>query len=876
VNIHRIDTDSIDAKQKSMSLGSAKIDDYILRKPGERAQGFDHEINVLLTLSAIDSKKKSDSDYRREISSTCPNNLVFVKKTTIDMDPGLKALRIHHEMNFYSTIIFVPVSIKEKHSLYAITMGHGWKSVQPFVDYNFQKTLPLKILSSIGANVTEVKSILGPCRSKAEVFRKEVSLEDLEYGDVCTTFSANIDTENVAEGKTRQKLIFPFVVADNIKVEVGIGRIKFFVRETIENLLLAINMLEVIYMDDSDKYIIKGSKLNRRVLSVGLTEKLELDKELSSCIRTMLGLANFELDRRLHTFDICDRFTKEYTMSTSVEMSFARQKKTLGPNPDLTAVLQNVWDISRSKSKSPSKTETTLRSPTLLQSIKISFSNPGVKRKSRVFHPLPKLLRGSFYSIKYGKFFLKFGVTWYTMDDDYLIGIQNKFQNILRDHLITSSSEICPLPLPWPQQTKESQSKKKGKDGKENMMCDEGEYNRLYQNKIGFIVGDKKTPRSIEYFDVLLDTNNHSYICHVKIGFGNSTRNVCSQLLNSYDNLTSLGPRGEVNRESYQIKLLEKNVFNNDQALSHRILCTGGNQSSSPNTPVFVMGLYINHRITHPLSEEEMLCKGSNNLDAWEYFRSLEAEKNLKHVVDEKYLDNYIKGNEKFKKQLKKAYSCNETEVYENLKSNLIQQNFIKMSQGDVLVTSKLMFCDSISDFEKVFPGKASQDLLRTTRLMLQKYTTHYDSLGAKLEIIRCAKILRQRLKPEQFLICEIFAEEDANQTTSVPDIGDGDLIGTNQSNDISYPSEYMDTNLSTVAPELFSMQSSDDISTIVIDESNPMANEQIASTSNSNATERQDPGETKSTAGTKAKSSKRKREGAQRTILDWLRFVVK
>jgi hypothetical protein len=121
------------------------------------------------------------------------------------------------------------------------------------------------------------------------------------------------------------------------------------------------------------------------------------------------------------------------------------------------------------------------------------------------------------------------------------------------------------------------------------------------------------TPRSIEYFDVLLHKNNHSYVCHVKIGFGNSARDVCSQLLNSYDNLTSLGPRGDVNREIYQIKLLERHVFKDDQALSQRILCNGGgNQSSSPNTPVFVMGLYIS--ITHPLSEEEMLCKGRNNL----------------------------------------------------------------------------------------------------------------------------------------------------------------------------------------------------------------------------------------------------------------------
>jgi hypothetical protein len=314
-----MDTNSIHAKQKAMSLDSAKIRDYILRKTGDEEQLFDHEINVLLTLS----KNKSDSSYHREKSSTCPNNLVFVKKTT-------------------------------------------------------------------------------------------------------------------------NELIFPSVVADNIKDEIGIGRVKFFTKQGFPNLVKAINMLEVIYKDDNGKYIIKGSKLNRTVLRVGLTEKLELDKELSSCIRTMLGLANFELDRRLHTFHICHRSTKQYTMTTNIEMSFSGQERTLEQNPDLTAVLRKVWQISRGKSKTPSAAETILKSSTLFWDIKISFSNPSAKTKSPTFRPLQKFLPGSFYSVKDGKF----GETWYTMDDDYLIEIHIQFQKILQDHLVSSSKHICPLPLP--------------------------------------------------------------------------------------------------------------------------------------------------------------------------------------------------------------------------------------------------------------------------------------------------------------------------------------------------------------------------------------------------------------------------------------------
>jgi hypothetical protein len=79
---------------------------------------------------------------------------------------------------------------------------------------------------------------------------------------------------------------------------------------------------------------------------------------------------------------------------------------------------------------------------------------------------------------------------------------------------------------------------------------DEGTYNECYLYDVsrpvaeeqpapytfaegGWIVGDRICPDGIELFDSLYFTGNKTYIYHVKEGFGQKTRDACSQLLNS-------------------------------------------------------------------------------------------------------------------------------------------------------------------------------------------------------------------------------------------------------------------------------------------------------------------------------------------------------
>lgn len=58
-------------------------------------------------------------------------------------------------------------------------------------------------------------------------------------------------------------------------------------------------------------------------------------------------------------------------------------------------------------------------------------------------------------------------------------------------------------------------------------------YNRQYLNRPEFLVFDQICPSNIEPFDVMRYTDTTTYLYHVKEKFGQSTRDVCSQILNA-------------------------------------------------------------------------------------------------------------------------------------------------------------------------------------------------------------------------------------------------------------------------------------------------------------------------------------------------------
>lgn len=134
-----------------------------------------------------------------------------------------------------------------------------------------------------------------------------------------------------------------------------------------------------------------------------------------------------------------------------------------------------------------------------------------------------------------------------------------KFQKFIRDAIIESY---------------ENTMKRKFKDDTSEIHLQkpwandlsEGDYNNSYieaENKINleYIVGDGVLARGIEFFDIMRVTEKELYLYHVKDGFGQTTRDDCSQIRNgAYDIKHSLQDlyeelEGEENRETQRKNL---------------------------------------------------------------------------------------------------------------------------------------------------------------------------------------------------------------------------------------------------------------------------------------------------------------------------------
>ena len=137
--------------------------------------------------------------------------------------------------------------------------------------------------------------------------------------------------------------------------------------------------------------------------------------------------------------------------------------------------------------------------------------------------PLIELVHTEFQK-KNNKYFL-LDKKWYRISDEYLSIIQNRLKDqLVHDKIFFSSTDNIVLTNKW--------GVIKKTNG-ENKLEIEANYNKKYANFDNYIIGDKLLQNGIELFDILHYTKDKLYICHIKKGFSGTTRDVCSQVLNS-------------------------------------------------------------------------------------------------------------------------------------------------------------------------------------------------------------------------------------------------------------------------------------------------------------------------------------------------------
>ena len=104
---------------------------------------------------------------------------------------------------------------------------------------------------------------------------------------------------------------------------------------------------------------------------------------------------------------------------------------------------------------------------------------------------------------------------WFEIEDQYNELLKSSFQTLILRKFKDDTTDNISLYKGWP------------------IDVGEGAYNDSYKKEVNFYVGDKIMPRGIELCDIMKVLENEIHLYHVKEGFGQSTRDACSQIRNS-------------------------------------------------------------------------------------------------------------------------------------------------------------------------------------------------------------------------------------------------------------------------------------------------------------------------------------------------------
>lgn len=411
-----------------------------------------------------------------------------------------------HVSNMKHHVAFIKL---EGDTYYAITAGNGWQVLTPYSDSDFLFKIPELILCGDGPLCHKARCVIGDkFRLKEIQAKKPVPLADLDEGDICLTFSAPLKPDTPV-GNLFQGGNMP-------TVDVGECRIKFHAKLTLDKTILLIKTMEAMYQ--TSEPLQEGIDSFRRYMRrTPLAKTKELNAELIKQFKSWVMDSS-----SLSGIDICHKFVNEYVQADEKKLHFRGYSKTrevfhLNRNPGINEILENIraHQASINESKNPAILKDPDNFPYLYT---ISF----MKGSEKIDEAVMNYLEGEM--VHEGKLYWRIAKCWYYVLDDYIKKIDDKFRQILRNHLLPSDDPVG-LRVPWDY----------WEDSKA-IKLDEGYYNEQYKEFPNYYVGDKKLTyfESIELADIIYRRDKETYyLYHVKNGFDHVVRDACSQIVNS-------------------------------------------------------------------------------------------------------------------------------------------------------------------------------------------------------------------------------------------------------------------------------------------------------------------------------------------------------
>jgi len=388
---------------------------------------------------------------------------------------------------------FVLLLLKEKNeSLYAVTGGLGYFAIQENIYNDFGIDIFSRIIKREDKilKATKEKSVMGSIIGTTKYFRNEFNLFETDsFGKIYQELKARLD-KNVLTDKLGFK-------EDDIKRESGcVVKSSFKINKaiTFKQLIKIINCLESILEGEQPISINNVKKLTKK--NILLLQKLE--DELFNQL-----WERFEKLDDSYSFDFCHKDFEKYLTASEYIVKKGSSRKNFFNDYKFDELLE-IDDIFKELKKSNDNPSNKDEFRELIKYFKIySFDEDGneLTRDSLQAHLLEDV---TYNSMKY----FHIDKIWYQIKDEFLDELNSSCKSFIINNM------------------------DKGLEKKWDLAHeDENNYNQKYIGEKNTIVLDKITSENIEPCDILRWDKKNLYLYHVKAGFGNTMRDLCSQIV---------------------------------------------------------------------------------------------------------------------------------------------------------------------------------------------------------------------------------------------------------------------------------------------------------------------------------------------------------
>ena len=424
--------------------------------------------------------------YKKEPRN--PKWKTFLKEITKDQEP----VSMPNKSSGESFVLLIKKT--SNNQIYAIAGGQGYFAIQDFIDQNFGMNIISRLIHKEDKIIksTKEKSVMGGIIGATKYFRKTYNLfENDNFGKIYQELQTEINKEILIDK-------FGFSEIDLKKGTFCIAKSSFKIQKsiTMEELFKIIEGCEFVLANFEPTPINNLEKLIKKK-NISLISNLQ-NELINQLWRRYKGRESYEID-----FDLCHKdFEKYLTASKYMIRKGTSERNFLkGKIFETLDSVDSLFEAIKEIEQHPNNIDEFEK---LFDSLKLYSYD--TEDNILTYGWLKHHIHGD---VEYeGKRYFYIDNTWYLIKDEFIDRLNEGCHSFIKKHKNNKITKAWNYPL-------ES----------------ENDFNKKHIGDENVIVLDKVTPENIEACDLLHWENNKLYLFHVKAGFGNTMRDLCSQII---------------------------------------------------------------------------------------------------------------------------------------------------------------------------------------------------------------------------------------------------------------------------------------------------------------------------------------------------------